>query len=158
MKMNFPGRIILFIAGLALAWCSLWGASEMKAWVVSLELTEKSGPGWTLLITSVIALVVGGWMLVQFIKRIQQDVSFDDAGEVLDASLQLICFAFLFGAIVAPLGNGNSVGEWMTPWVFLLVLGFLPAAFVVHDIVIDIMRPGAQKDAHDATVTRLHQR
>lgn len=159
MKMHFSGRIILLVAGLALAWCALWGASVMKNWVVSLEPPDGAVPEWALVFIAFIVLVVGGILLVGFIRRIQQDTSFDDAGEVLTASLQLICFGFLFGAIVAPVGSGTGVGAWLTPWDFLLILGFLPTVFVVQDIITDIVRPRSEGiQAGDADVRAFKRR
>ncbi|MFA6414430.1 MAG: hypothetical protein WC217_01355 [Candidatus Paceibacterota bacterium] len=155
--MNITNRVILLISGLGLAWCAVWGASEMRAWAMSAQTTHPWG---IVCIIGLVALIIGVCGLYFFAADLKNANFHSDGLSIHNATVHLVCFAFLFGIIVGPAKSGMGIETWATPWLFLLILGFLPMAFVVVDIIVDAtssQRPeGVQ--ANDAQVRAFTRR
>lgn len=117
--MNVIERVLL-IMGLLLASCALWGGSKLP-W--------DYGP-----ITVAFCLVAGLFATVSysaFLSHLRRFRRFCETSDALVvALLNAICFSFLFGAIVVPIGQGTDPWAWITPWDFLFVFGFLPLVVV----------------------------
>lgn len=124
--MTIGNRIILLIAGLGVAWCAVWGASVLHALIFTPDATG----------VAFVALVVLGTIAVCvgiFFARVFFEESIDSI-DTLSASAVGISAAFVFGVIAAPLAAGGTL---VTPWDFLLIIGFLPMVFVVKDLLGD---------------------
>lgn len=136
---NVVNRIILVIAGLALSWCAVWGAGGINRWATAHD-GSAAGDGTILLlvILAVVAVIVGAAVFVVFIDELMEDKRVDTVDAVSAIGLGAICFSFVFGAIVSPVGSDAGIGVWITPWDFLLVLGAIPMVFAVKEIVVDI--------------------
>ncbi len=139
---NVVNRIILVIAALALSWCAVWGAGSVNRWATAHD-GSVAGDGTILLlvILAVVAVIVGAVVFVVFIDELTEDRSADTVDAVSAIGLGAICFSFVFGAIVAPVGSDAGIGAWITPWDFLLVFGAIPMIFAVKEIIVDIFTP-----------------
>ncbi len=135
---NILNRILIVAAGLGLAWCAVWGAGEMRA--VAVAHGPRDIVTIAFIVVGIAAFALGALVLTVFATAWERETEpFREVGEGTMAFVNAICFAFIFGALVAPVGQGG-LAVWVTPWDFLLIAGFLPALFFVKDLLGDIVR------------------
>lgn len=126
-KPNIVSRVIVLIVGLGLACGAVWSGSEYKELHAPFVLTAMLG---------IIFTAIGGFLLGIFGKELieERELCIDTVVDTFAVSLCPIFIGFIFGAIVTPFRSGAGFGAWITPWDFLLILGFLPTIFAVRNI------------------------
>ncbi len=131
------------IAGVLLTVFAMWGASELHRMAIEGAPIIGAVSVSALSTIGLVALVVGAVFLVGFLANFVADDDmggFDSVTSMMYASLTLICFSFLFGAIIAPIGSSKAgLDVWVSPWSFLLIVGLLPMIFVVKGLIADIL-------------------
>lgn len=121
-------RVILLTAGVGLAFFAIWGGSEV-------------GPppsGWTILLVlwwavAFVVFCVGMNALGDTYKSLTMYDRLDSLENCRDALIAASAFGFVFGIVV----RWFSDGAWLTPWLFLLILGFIPMAIAIKDVIAD---------------------
>jgi hypothetical protein len=136
-KMNIWNQIFRVLAGIMWAWCAVWFASETSNWVATLAGNERVRVLLLLGIITSFVTLLGIILFVMFLAiLLDKERRFDKVEDTLPLSLLATCASFLFGVIVAPIGEDG--GQWLSPWDVLLILGFLPMALFVKNIFADI--------------------
>ncbi len=140
MEKSIANRIILLVAGIALAVSALWGGSEMHMWAMQgYTMTDRAFP---LVLTTVLgtaATAIGLVLYGLWIAYVtDEDEYAGDTGSMMAVSVIAICFCFVLGAI----GVGTDIASRLTPWDSLLVLGSLPILFEMKTLLADILGSG----------------
>jgi hypothetical protein len=171
--MNIVNRITWVVAGLIFALCALFGGNELRAVAQLARETYarllRESPATppmpidviaiaVVVVLGIAALSIGIYTLKASIMWIRQGRRFNEVDDVMDTSICFTCFTFLFGLIVGPVGNG--IWAWINIWDFLLLVGFLPTAYSIKDILIDVnpRRNTKEEGFGSDRVTRLHKK
>jgi hypothetical protein len=126
-------RLVLIVAGFALAWCAMLVSNDLIA--------STAANSWTRLaldIVTMFAVAAGTLLCVYLVKAAADGDSLDFPDAIVCAGLCAIYFAFTFGVVVAPFGSIASSSAWATPWDFFLIAGFAPLLIAAWNVLVDI--------------------
>lgn len=133
--MNIGRRIVIVLAGLFFSWVALWGASDLSTkYIWTPLLQDKAILFWKwFALGGFIVSLVGSMIFARFIEMFTDGERLNRNSDAFFAGLCVMCFAFMFGAIVAPPSENYVFGIPM-------VIGILPMVFVVKEIATDVWR------------------
>ena len=134
--MNTRNRLILFVAGLGLAWTLMLAGDEMHAWAQAAAAAGNIAPLVFLVGFGTVTAIIGVILLLMVVALLCESSLPGDMAAALVTSVVAICFSFVFGAV----GGASGTDAWKSVWDFLLILGLLPISISVADLLADILR------------------
>ena len=119
--MGTRGLVVVLVMGLGLAWLAILAGGELHGETLSVGL-------------SIFAAIVSALIFWFYYKHFIQG-GIQDGNDAVATIIFTFCLSFIFGVIVAPIGNIAGIKAWLTPWDILLVAGLVP---LIWNIVLNL--------------------